>query len=163
MGNNEPLLKHTNLVSAFKEIRRWWQKILHQNSVISLERRFDVQWKCDNISSLIIYKFSIAEGSFVKKGPCRAAPTFRHWHHSHIKIFYLVSFHYVCIRFTRLYTLPGALLVSILTSILTSNKTWRTRNAGKSSNGDCEKITQYFAMMSASDLFAGCMRPSMAS
>ena len=46
---------------------------------------------------------------------------------------------------------PGALLVSILTS----NKTWRTRNAVRSSDGDCEKTTQYFAMMSASDLFVG--------
>ena len=54
---------------------------------------------------------------------------------------------------------PGALLVSILTS----NKTWRTRNAVRSSNGDCEKTTQHFAMMSASDLFIGCMWSSMAS
>ena len=52
---------------------------------------------------------------------------------------------------------PGALLVSIL------NKTWRTRNAVRSSNGDWEKTTQHFAMMSASDLFVGCMRSSMAS
>ena len=54
---------------------------------------------------------------------------------------------------------PGALLVSILTS----NKTWRTRNVVRSSNGDCEKTTQHFAMMSASDLFVGYMRSSMAS
>ena len=54
---------------------------------------------------------------------------------------------------------PGALLVSILTS----NKTWRTRNAVRSSNGDCEKTTQHFAMMSASDLFVGYMWSSMAS
>ena len=54
---------------------------------------------------------------------------------------------------------PGALLVSILTS----NKTWRTRNAVRSSNGDCEKTTQHFAMMSASDLFVGYMLSSMAS
>ena len=54
---------------------------------------------------------------------------------------------------------PGALLVSILTS----NKTWRTRIAVRSSNGDCEKTTQHFAMMSASDSFVGYMRSSMAS
>ena len=53
----------------------------------------------------------------------------------------------------------GALLVSILTS----NKTWRTRNAVRSSNGNCEKTTQHFAMMSVSDLFVGYMRSSMAS
>ena len=41
------------------------------------------------------------------------------------------------------------------------NKTWRTRNAVRSSNGDCEKTTQHFAMMSASDLFIGYMRSSM--
>ena len=46
--------------------------------------------------------------------------------------------------------------------ILTSNKTWRTRNAVRSSNVDCEKTTQHFAMMSASDLFVGYMRSSMA-
>ena len=34
---------------------------------------------------------------------------------------------------------PGALLVSILTSY---NKIWRTRNAARSSNGDCGKTTQ---------------------
>ena len=56
------------------------------------------------------------------------------------------------------YHCPGALLVSILTS----NKTWRTRNAVRSSNGDCEKTTQHFAMMSASYLFVGYMRSSMA-
>ena len=54
---------------------------------------------------------------------------------------------------------PGALLVSILTS----NKTWRTLNAVRSSNGDCEKTTQHFTIMSASDLFVGYMRSSMAS
>ena len=54
---------------------------------------------------------------------------------------------------------PGALHVSILTS----KKTWRTRNAVRSSNGDYEKTTQHFAMMSASDLFVGYMRSSMAS
>ena len=54
---------------------------------------------------------------------------------------------------------PGALLVCILTS----NKTWRTRNAVRSSNGDCEKTTQHFAMMSASDLFVGYIRPTMTS
>ena len=53
---------------------------------------------------------------------------------------------------------PGALLVSILTS----NKTWRTRNAVRSSNGDCEKTAQHFAMMSASDFFVGYIRSSMA-
>ena len=54
---------------------------------------------------------------------------------------------------------PGALLVSILTS----NKTWRTRSAVRSSKGDCEKTTQHFAMMSAIDLFVGYIRSSMAS
>ena len=54
---------------------------------------------------------------------------------------------------------PGALLASILTS----NKTWRTRNTVRSSNGDCEKTTQHFAMMSASEFFVGYMRSSMAS
>ena len=44
---------------------------------------------------------------------------------------------------------PGALLVSILTS----NKTWRTRNAVGSSNAEYGKTTQHFAMMSASDFF----------
>ena len=54
---------------------------------------------------------------------------------------------------------PGA----VLASILTSNKTWRTRNAVRSSDGNCEKTTQHFAMMSASDLFVGYKRSSMAS
>ena len=54
---------------------------------------------------------------------------------------------------------PGALLVCILTS----NETWRTRNVVRSSNGDCDKTTQHFAMMSAGDLFVGYMRSSMAS
>ena len=54
---------------------------------------------------------------------------------------------------------PGALLVSILTS----NKTWRTRNAVRSSNGDCGKTTQHFAMMPGSYLFIGYMQSSMAS
>ena len=54
---------------------------------------------------------------------------------------------------------PGALLVSILTS----NNTWRTRNAVKSLNDDYEKTTQHFAMMSASDLFIGYMRLLIAS
>ena len=46
---------------------------------------------------------------------------------------------------------PGALLVSILPS----KKTWRTRNAARSSNDDCEKTTQHFAMMSESDFLLG--------
>ena len=54
---------------------------------------------------------------------------------------------------------PGALLISILNS----NKTWRTRNAVRSSNGDCEKTTQHLAMVSASDLFVGYMRSLMGS
>ena len=33
----------------------------------------------------------------------------------------------------------------------------------RSSNGDCEKTTQYFAMMLANDFFVGYMRSSMAS
>ena len=54
---------------------------------------------------------------------------------------------------------PGVLLISILAS----NKTWRTRNAARSANGDCGKITQYFAMISASHFFVCYMRSSMGS
>ena len=54
---------------------------------------------------------------------------------------------------------PGALLVSILMG----NKTWRTRNAVRYSNGDCGKTMQHFAMMSASDFFVWYMRSSMGS
>ena len=67
--------------------------------------------------------------------------------------------HSQLVHSTLLNHCPGALLVSILTS----NKTWRTRNAMRSSNGDCEKTMQHFAMMSASDLFVWYMRSSMAS
>ena len=67
--------------------------------------------------------------------------------------------HYSVCMAVHLFHCPGALLVSILTS----NKTWRTRNAVRSSNGDCEKTAQNFAMMSASDFFVGYMRSSMVS
>ena len=55
-----------------------------------------------------------------------------------------------------------ALSRCVTRKLITSNKTWRTRNAVTSSNRDCEKTTQHFAMMSTSDLFVGYMRSSMA-
>ena len=55
----------------------------------------------------------------------------------------------------KMFPFDDVIMGALLVSILTSNKTWRTRNAVRSSNSDCEKTTQHFAMMSASDFSLG--------
>ena len=55
----------------------------------------------------------------------------------------------VCLR-DYLNGFPSHCPVALIISILTSNITWRMRNAVRSSNGDCGIITQHFYLMSMS-------------